>query len=106
MVEATKNNTIVLLLPKSMQADEQGWAAKFSTADYPVKVTTSKNFAKNCCGLIVYAVTADDEGTEECAKVHKSTYANVPAVVSMADGAAFNTTELIGKIAEARTSIE
>jgi hypothetical protein len=106
MVEATKNNKIVLLLPRSMKADEQGWAAKFSTADYPVKVVTSNSYAKNCCGLIVYAVTADAEGTEECAKVLKNTYANVPAVVSMADGAAFNTTELIGKIAEARASIE
>jgi hypothetical protein len=73
MVEATnKNNTIVLLLPKGMKADEQGWAAKFSTAENPVKVITSSKNAKFITGMIIYALASDAEGTADCASVFKT----------------------------------
>jgi hypothetical protein len=103
MVEANSNkNQIILLVPRSFKSDEQGWADKFSTEANPVKVVTSKKPINNFAGIIVYALADDAEGSAEAAEFFTNSYKNVPAHVNMTDAGNFNTTELCGKIAEAR----
>jgi hypothetical protein len=110
MVEtiANKNNKdqIILLVPRSFNDDEKGWAYKFSTEANPVKVVNSKNPSYSFVGIVVYAIADDAEGSAEAAEFFTNSYKNVPAHVNMTDPGSFNTTELCGKIADARASIE
>ena len=107
MVEAKSNkNQILLLVPVSMAADEQGWAAKFSTEANPLKVVTSKKPCNNFVGVAIYALADDAEGSAEVAEFFAHTYKNVPANVKMTDAGSFNTAELVTKIGEASDSIK
>jgi len=69
-------------------------------------MVTSKKACNNFVGIVVYALAADKEGSDECAELLKGSYKNVPATVNMADAESFNTTELVGKIAEASENIK
>ena len=90
MVETNTNvNKVILLVPISFKPDEQAcknWAAKFSTENMTVSVVNSKKPASKLCGVIIYALESDAEGTEECKNFFKNSYKNVPAFVEMKQG--------------------
>ena len=106
MVEANANK-VILLVPNSFKSDEQGWAAKFSTENMAVSVVTSKKPTNKFCGVIIYALESDEEGSEECRNFFKNTYKNVPAFVEMKEGNHDNLmSQLTANIEKARESIK